>query len=305
VRSLRMPAFVVACFMATVVTAQTALDTARIEKLTGAKGQMNAGEGVFKVTLPRSDLKVTAMGVKLNPATGLGCWAAFKKMGDHTMMMGDQCLTEDQVNPVMSVALENGLEVTALHNHFAGDSPRVMFMHIGGSGDEAGLAAAVGKVFETIKRTAAARPAVAQADIDASKSRVDGKKISEILGTKREDNKGVYKVTIGRTTKMHGQDIGAAMGVNTWAAFAGSDEKAVVDGDFAMTEKELQAVLKALRGHDISVVAIHNHMTSENPRIIFLHYWGVGTTEQLARSLKAALDAQKEAGHSASESAVH
>ena len=281
------------------------LDTARIEQLAGAKGQMNAKEGVFKVTVPRADLKVSALGVKLNPAMGLSCWAAFKKMGDHTMMMGDQCLTEDQVSPVMSVALENGLEVTALHNHFAGDSPRVMFMHIGGSGDEAKLAASVGKVFETIKQTAAAKPAMAQAEIDASKSHVDGKKISQILGGNGEDNKGVYKVTIGRTTKMHEQDMGAAMGVNTWAAFAGSDEKAVVDGDFAMTEKELQPVLKALRGHDINVVAIHNHMTSENPRIVFLHYWGVGPTEQLARGLKAALDAQQEAGRSSPVSATH
>ena len=305
-RSLRLPAFVVACFMATVANAQNAgFDTARIEQLTGAKGQMNAKEGVFKVTLPRADLKVSALGVKLNPAMGLSCWAAFKKMGDHTMMMGDQCLTEDQVSPVMSTALENGLEVTALHNHFAGDSPRVMFMHIGGSGDEAKLATAVGKVFETIKQTAAAKSMMPQADIDASKSRVDGKRISQILGANGEDNKGVYKVTIGRTTKMHGQDMGAAMGVNTWAAFAGSDDKAVVDGDFAMTEHELQAVLKALRGHHINVVAIHNHMTTEDPRIVFLHYWGIGPTEQLAGGLKAALDAQQEAGRSAPVGKAH
>ena len=134
-------------------------DGQKIEQLTGAKGQMNEKENVFKVSMPRSDLNVTAGGVKLTPALGLTCWAAFTRAGGHTMVMCDQVLLEDQVNPVMSVALENGLEVTALHNHFAADSPRVMFMHIGGSGDEAALATAVGKVFSTTKQTAGGRPA--------------------------------------------------------------------------------------------------------------------------------------------------
>src|SRR3954471_15487677 len=173
-----------------------AFDTAAIEALTGAKGALDAKEGVFKVSLPRADIKATAGGVRMTPPLGLTAWAAFTKMGKHTMVMGDIVLTEDQVNAVMSAALDNGLEVTALHNHFAADSPRVMFMHIGGSGDEAKLATAVGKVFETIKRTAAAKPAMASADIDASQSRIDGQKISQTLGATGEDNKGVYKVTI-------------------------------------------------------------------------------------------------------------
>src|SRR5438067_7566690 len=127
----------------TLRAADNALDTAKIEQLTGAKGKMDEKEGVFKVSLPRSDLNVNAGGVKITPPMGLTCWAAFTKMADHDMVMGDQVLTEDQVNTVMSVALENGLEVTALHNHFAGDQPRIMFMHIGGLGDAAKLAAAV------------------------------------------------------------------------------------------------------------------------------------------------------------------
>src|SRR5689334_9991512 len=133
--------------------ADTQLDTAKIEQLTGAKGKMDEKEGAFKVSFPRSDLKVTAAGVRMTPPLGLACWAAFKNVGDHTMVMGDQCLLEDQVNPVMSVALENGLEVTALHNHFANDTPKVMFMHIGGMGDADHLASAVGKVFAKIKST--------------------------------------------------------------------------------------------------------------------------------------------------------
>src|SRR2546429_2845440 len=136
------------------ISAAQALDTAKIEQLTGAKGKMDEKEGVFKVSLPRSDINVTAAGVKMTPPMGLTCWAAFMKMGDHAMVMGDQVLLEDQVNPVMSVALENGLEVTALHNHFTNDTPKVMFMHIGGMGDQDHLASAIGKVFAQIKNTA-------------------------------------------------------------------------------------------------------------------------------------------------------
>jgi hypothetical protein len=272
------------------------LDGPKIEQLTGAKGKLDEKENVFKVSMPRSDLNVTSDGVKLTPAMGLTCWAAFTPMGGHTMVMGDQVLLEDQVNPVMSVALENGLEVTALHNHFAGDNPRVMFMHIGGTGDEEKLASAVGKVFARIKETSGGKGEKPMADIDPAKTTLNPAKIDAVLGHKGQLDKGVYKVTIGRTTKMGDHEVGNQMGVNTWAAFAGSDDNAVVDGDFAMTEGELQGVLKALRGNGINVVAIHNHMTGENPRIVFLHYWGIGPTEQLAKGLKAALDTQ---GHDA------
>ena len=253
------------------------LDTAKIEQLTGAKGALNEKEGVFKVSMPRADLSVTIAGVRMTPPMGLTSWAAFKRAGSHTMVMGDQVLLEDQVNPVMSTALDSGLEVTALHNHFFWDTPKVMFMHIGGMGDESKLAEAVGRVFAKIK----------------AKTSLDPKKIESILGTSGDLKDGVYKVTIGRTARMHGAEIGNVMGVNTWAAFVGSDENAVVDGDFAMLESELQPVLKALRGAGIDIVAIHQHMTGEQPRIMFLHFWGVDSTENLARGIKAALDTQK------------
>jgi Domain of Unknown Function (DUF1259) len=220
--------------------ADTALDTAKIEQLTGGKGELNAQEGVFKVSVPRTDLAVTAAGVKMTPPMGLTSWAAFQPVSPQTMVMGDIVLLEDQVNPVMSVALSNGLEVTALHNHS-----------------------------------------------------LDPKHIEEILGVKGQMANGVYKVTIGRATNMHGHDVGNTMGVNTWAAFVGSDDTAVVDGDFAMLESELQPVLKALRGAGINIVAIHQHMTMESPRVMFLHYWGVGPTRALATGLKAALATQQ------------
>jgi len=275
------------------LAAQAKLDTAKIEQLTGVKGELNEKEGVYTVRVPRTDLQVTTAGVKMNPAMGLTSYAAFMKTGAKTMIMGDTTLLEDQVNPVMSVALENGLEVTALHNHFFWDSPKVMFMHIGGIGDEEKLASAVGKVFAKIKETSGGKGEIPKADLDPAKTSLDPKNIEGIMGVKGQMGSGVYKITIGRTTKMGGHEVGNAMGINTWAAFVGSDQQAVVDGDFVMLEKELQSVLKALRGAGINVVAIHNHVEMESPRIVFLHYWGVGSTTDLAKGLKAALDTQR------------
>ncbi|HKA87932.1 MAG TPA: DUF1259 domain-containing protein [Haliangiales bacterium] len=296
---MRAFAFPVAVLLATAALAappRPAFDAAqieKIEKLTGAKGTLNAKEGVFKVTAPRTDLAVTAGGVKLTPPMGLTSWAAFARAASHTVVMGDLVLLEDQVNPVMSVALDNGLEVTALHNHFFWDTPKVMFMHIGGMGDEAKLAEAVGKVLAKIKETSGGKGDVPRADIDPAKTTLDPAKIETVLGQRGDLKDGVYKVVVGRETKMHGATMGNAMGVNTWAAFAGSDDRAVVDGDFAMLESELQHVLAALRGAGIHIVAIHQHMTGESPRVVFLHYWGVGSTQALARGLRAALDTQK------------
>src|SRR4029077_627635 len=227
------------------LAAQAKLDTAKIEQLTGVKGELNEKEGVYTVRAPRMDLQVTTAGVKMNPAMGLTSYAAFMKAGAMTMVMGDTTLLEDQVNPVMSVALENGLEVTALHNHFFWDSPKVMFMHIGGMGDEEKLASAVGKVFAKIKETSGGKGEIPKADLDPAKTSLDPKNTEGNMGMKGQMGSGVYKITIGRTTKMGGHEIGNAMGINTWAAFVGSDQQAVVDGDFLMLEKELQSVLKA------------------------------------------------------------
>src|SRR5262249_44487501 len=167
-----------------------------------------------------------------------------------------------------------------------------MFMHIGGRGSEEALAGAVGKVFTTIKETSGGKGTIPHAELDPAKTSLAPQSIEDILGMKGQMANGVYKVTIGRTPTMDGQNVGNAMGVNTWAAFVGSDEQAVVDGDFAMLESELQPVLKALRGAGINIVAIHQHMSMEAPRVIFLHYWGVGPTRALATGLQAALATQ-------------
>ena len=269
-----------------------ALDTIKIEKLTGVKGKLDAAEHVFKVSVPRTDLAVTVAGVKMPPQMGLTSWAGFQAAGDQVMVMGDMVLQEDQINPVMSAALDNGLEVTALHNHFLWDTPKVMFMHIGGMGDLEKLATGVGKIFLEIKNTSGGKTHGPHTPFAANKTSLDPKAIETIIGVPVEKAGEVYKVTIGRSTMMAGHDAGKAMGVNTWAAFAGSDKKAVVDGDFAMLESELQGVLKALRNAGIFITAIHHHMIGESPKIILLHYWGTGSVNDLAKAIKTALDTQ-------------
>lgn len=261
-------------------------DLALISKLTGIQGKLHARSGVVKIGLPRKDLHVTVAGVQMSPPMGLTAWAGFEKSGNQAMVMGDMVLTEDQVNPVMSVALDNGLSVTALHNHYLWASPMVWFMHIAGVGEERKLATAVGKVFRAIEHDKGTAPHV---NLGPGATTLNPRTIEAILGRKGQMNQGVFKLVWGRHTQMDGIEAGKAMGVNTWAAFVGGDAQAIVEGDFAMRQDELQSVLKTLRAGGIDIVAIHNHMIMEHPRIMYLHYWGVGTTSNLARTLKAAL----------------
>lgn len=281
-----LPLLLVAGIAGSAAAQQPPFDTMAIERAAGAKGAWIAAEGVFKVSLPRTDLSVVAEGVKLTPPMGLTSWASFRNGAGGTMVMGDVVLTEDRVAPAMDAALAKGLEVTALHNHFAGESPRVMFMHVAGTGDALRLARSVGNVF-TASRTGMREPG--RVSIDPTKSTLDRKALDGALGLKGDYANGVYKAVVGRGVRMHGETLGSAMGVNTWAAMAGSMERAAVAGDVVMKETELQAVLKALRRAGIRVVAIHNHMTGEQPRLVFLHYWGIGPAASLAVGVHSAL----------------
>jgi hypothetical protein len=275
-------------------TGAAELDLSTIERATGLKPAWNEKERVAKVSAPRVDLDVRVGGIRLTPPMGLTSWAAFQATPAGAMVMGDLVLREQEVGAVMTTALDQDLAVTALHNHFIAESPRVFFMHIGGMGELDRLSAAVGRVFERIRQEAAA-PMPAAKSVDTSAGKLDAPRIDALLGARGEVSGGVYKAVVAKPTRMHAAEVGAAMGANTWAAFAGTDANAVVDGDFAMRESELQPVLKALRGASIDVVAIHNHMTGESPRLVFLHYWGVGPAENLARGVRAALDAQDRA----------
>jgi hypothetical protein len=268
------------------------LNTARIDEVTGLKGKMNQKEGVYKVTFPRDDVKVVVDGWSMPPFMGLGTWAAFTGANDKALMMGDTVLFEDEVNQVMSAALENGLSVTALHNHFFFDQPKVYFMHIEGQDSIEKLATAVRKVYDKIKEIRAAnlRPKDSFAATQLpQKSSITAAPLNEIFGLQGEVKDGMVKFTIGRPATMHGVKIDNTMGVNTWAAFAGSDDNSVVDGDFAVTEDELQPVLKSLLKDKINIVAIHQHMTHEEPRIMFFHYWGRGPAKDLANAIKGGL----------------
>jgi len=286
-----------AIFAAMSISALAALDTAKIDHLTGLKGKLNEKEGVYKVTFPRDDVKVRISGWAMPPLMGLGTWAAFTETKNGAMVMGDTVLFEDEVNLVMSIALDTGLSVTALHNHFFFDEPKVYFMHIEGEGSVDKLAGAIRKIYDTIKtiRGPNAKPAntfeegvLGQGSLP-EKNSINAAPLNEIFGMQGESKDGMVKFTIGRPAKMHGVKIDKEMGVNTWAAFAGSDDNAVVDGDYAVTEDELQPALKALRVGGINIVAIHSHMTHENPRILFLHYWGRGSSKKLAQAVKGAL----------------
>lgn len=269
-----------------------AIDMGQIDKITGLKGTMNKQEGVYKVSFPRDDAKVSVDGWKMPPFMGLRTWAAFQGTNEKAMVMGDTVLFQDEVNAAMSVALDNGLSVTALHNHFFYDEPKVFFMHIGGEGSIDALASAVRKAYDKIEEVRSANPKP-QTTFGAKqlpeKNSITLAPLNEIFGMQGEAKDGMAKFTIGKKSSMGGMEIGKTIGVNTWAAFAGSDDNAVVDGDFAMTEDELQPVLKTLRKAGINIVAIHNHMTHENPRIMFLHYWGRGPARGLANSIKGAL----------------
>src|SRR6266699_889928 len=293
---MRKYLLIILIFCATITAAlAAALDTAKIDQVTGLKGKFNEKEGVYKVTFPRGDVKVVVDGWSMPPFMGLGTWAAFTATKDGAMVMGDTVLFEDEVNAAMNAALDNGLSVTALHNHFFFDRPKVFFMHIEGEGPLEKLASAVKKTYDTTKaiRGPDLKPAesfsvVGQTSLP-DKNSITAAPLNEIFGTQGESKDGMVKFTIGRPAKMHGVTIDKDMGVNTWAAFAGSDDNAVVDGDFAVTEDELQPVLKSLLKNRINIVAIHQHMTHEEPRIMFFHYWGRGSAKDLAQAVKGAL----------------
>lgn len=284
--------------VATASVAGVRLDTVAIETVTGLKGSYNAAEGVFKVTAPRTDVKIAVDGWPMPPFMGLTSWAAFEPVRSRgAMVMGDLVLFQDEVNPVMSVLLDNGLAVTALHNHFFYDDPRVYFMHISGEGTVERLARGVRQALDKVREIRGANPTPASGSGGAilpPSNAITAAPLERILGVQGQSKEGMFKVVLGRKAEMTcACEAGKEMGVNTWAAFAGSDDTALVDGDFAVYEDELQDVLKALRRAGIDIVAIHHHMTGEKPRMLFLHYWGRGSAASLARAVKSALDVQK------------
>jgi hypothetical protein len=251
-------------------------------------------DNVLKVNIPRNDLSVTVANVKTPTPFGFGGWVAMTKgTGGMDVMMGDLVLTQDEVNPVMSALLDNGLEATALHNHFFWDEPRMFYMHVHGHGTPAELARKVKPALDLIGKGGRGAPPAATPGAPAPAPAIDTAKIAQIAGHQGETNGAVYKITVGRDdlkVMEMGAPINARMGLNTWAAFVGTNDNAAIAGDVAMLATEVQPVLKALRKSGIDIVAIHHHMTGTSPTVYFLHYWGTGPAEKLATGFKAALD---------------
>ncbi|MFL5741569.1 MAG: DUF1259 domain-containing protein [Flavisolibacter sp.] len=275
----------------TMVMHVSPLDTLVIERILGMKGKFNNGE--YKVTIPQNDLSVEVDGFKIIPAMGLGTWVDFAASSDGAMIMGDLVLTENDLKPVQQEIIRQGLTISAIHNHFIRNHPNVMYMHLGGSGSLEQVAQKVKAVLDKIKEVRGGDPSKGTASNEAVPNSLDTRQLDTIVGYKAEMSKGVYKYTIGRpdvSLKEHGVTVTTFMGFNTWAAFQGSPDHAAVAGDFTMLENEVPLVIKALVEHGIEVVAVHNHMVHEQPRIFFLHYWGVGNALQLAQGLRAALD---------------
>lgn len=272
------------------------LDAAAIGKAAGVQAKTQ-DDGAVKINWSRTDVPVMVDGMELPPAAGLGSWAAFTPMGNRAMVMGDTVVFQDEVDAAMDAAFAHGLSVTGLHNHFFYDQPRVFFMHIEGEGSPTELAADVKSVWDAIKAVRAARPQPAGGfgGPVPTPGKIDTQMLAKIVGRPPAANNGSPKITIGASGHMHGQPVGASMGLTTWAAFSGSDQLAAMDGDVIMRADEVQPVLHALRKAGIHIVALHNHMIGEQPAFYFTHFWGKGKAADLARGFRAALDAQASA----------
>lgn len=248
-------------------------------------------DGEYKITIPQNDLEVMVDGFRIVPPMGLGSWAAFAPAGEEVMVMGDVVVTEKDLKPVQQEVIRQGLTITAIHNHFVRNEPDVMYMHIGGMGDEAELASSVKAVLDKVEESRGGNPG--DGPKTEVKNTLDTAMIAETLGHSGKMNRGVYKITIGRPDvdlTDHNAPVSTFMGFNTWASWQGTPEKAAVAGDFTMRADEVAPVIKALVENDIEVVAVHNHMVHEEPKIFFLHYWGVGSSEKLVKGLREALD---------------
>ena len=267
--------------------APPASDWKAVEQALGRSGQLQ-GDGAYKFGLPRGDLKVTVDGIQVKPTLALGSWVAFSSPGPEAMLMGDLVLAEDEVSSVMLALQQNGLQVTALHNHVLHESPRVMYMHIAWHGDAVKLAASVKQVIALTGTPAPAQPPSTPPALDLDTAAID-----KALGYQGKANGGVYQVGVPRAEKITdaGMAVPGSMGLGTALNFQPTGAgKAAITGDFVLLGTEVNPVIKALRQNGIQVTAIHSHMLQEQPRLFFMHFWANDDAVKLAKGLRAALD---------------
>jgi hypothetical protein len=287
-RALSMFAACLALTLAHGASAQE-IDWKRVDEALGRTASVSGD--VHRYGFPRSDLQVTVDGVTIRPALALGGWVAFKPAPAGAMIMGDLVLLETEINPVMTKLIENGLEITAVHNHLLRASPATFYMHVGGHGDAVKLATAIRNGLAASNTPLAApAPAAAQPAIDLDTAQLD-----QIIGAKGQATGGVYQFGVPRRDPVSESNMqiapagpmGLATGINFQPTGGG---KAAITGDFVLTAEEVNPVIKALRANGIEVTAIHSHMLNEQPRLIFMHFWANDDALKLARGLRAALD---------------
>jgi Domain of Unknown Function (DUF1259) len=263
------------------------IDWSAVDQALGKPGTTQSG-GVRKYGLPRTDLKVTVDGVSLRPTFALGTWIGFLPMGNGAMFMGDLVLTESEIEPVMKRLIDDGVEITAIHNHLLRTMPAIFYMHVGGQGDPVKLAQTLHAALALSQTPFAAPAAVTPASLD-----LDAAAIDTALGAKGTVNGGVYQFGIPRAEPIseNGMPIpppmGTAIAINFEPTGAG---KAAITGDFVLTATEVNPVLKALRNNGIEVTALHSHMIDDSPHLFFMHFWANDDVTKLCRGLRAALD---------------
>ena len=273
----------------------SAAEIAAIEAAMGKKGTYKADEATHTTSLPRNDLKISVKGETVPISFGFGGWAAIKKTvdGKTAMLMSDTVLLQEEVNPLISAAHANGLEISAIHNHFFYEEPRIFYMHLHGMGSPAELAKKFAATIRQSKLSPANQPTQTAASGPTGKENFDIPALDAIVKHSGTVNGPTYKYTVGRddlTIMAMGAEMTAAIGLNSWASFAGTKEKAHIAGDIAMLQPEVNAVIKALRQNNLEVVALHNHMLGDDPHMIFLHYYGQGPATKLAQGFRAALN---------------
>lgn len=270
-----------------------ALNVAKIERLSGLKGHFCKDENVLKISVPRDDLKVNANGVQISADMGLTSWVALKPVDQETYLLGDLVLTPDQVNPVMGVALNNGVQITSLHNSYLWESPQVVHMHIETTGKQEHLADIMKKLFAAIKDSSDGKGELPLAMITPTETTLDPHKLNTLLGVEGTLKDGVYKFILSKTAETDEYPISSSMGLSSWASFAGTNSDAVVNGNFVVEQAHLQKVLISLHNSDIFVVGIQAHTADSEPKFVSVHFWGVGNTKELAKGVRNAIEMQQ------------